>query len=141
MTVFLERVKDKLPIRAVEWLLSIMILTIGVVMLVSSDMFNKTGMEGFTKIMPAFCWSILAIVIGGSRVVALVINGHRPRLSSPLRAAGALLGVAMFAAFSTAMLLESVTLGTTVFTVLMFGDFYSSIRAGRDALDSLLEAG
>lgn len=139
MTVFLERVKDKLPIRAVEWLLSMMILIIGVVMLTGSDMFNRSGMEGFTKIMPAFCWSILAIAIGGSRVAALLINGHNPRVSSPLRAVGALLGVAMFAAFSTAMLMESVTLGTTVFTVLMFGDFYSSIRAGRDAIDSMIE--
>lgn len=139
MTVFLTRVRDKLPIRAVEWLLSIMILTIGVVMLFGKDMFNRSGMSGFTQLMPALYWSTITVLIGGSRVAALLVNGHRPKLSSPLRALGAVLGVSIFAAFSAATSLEGGLLGPTVFIVLMFGDMYSSVRAGRDALDSVME--
>lgn len=140
MRVVVARVWERMPLRAMEWLLSCMILTIGMVMLLDPILFYRANMDGFTRIMPSYFWSMLAVTVGGGRVAALVVNGHRRMVTAPARAIGALLGTALFAGFASALSISGAVLGTAVFCVLIVGDFYNTIRSGRDALDSVLMA-
>lgn len=130
---------EKIPQRSIEWLLSLMILSIGIVLILDEKAYDRAGMSGFLTFLPEIWWSLFAIIIGLFRMIALMVNGFIIKLTAPIRFIGSLLGVTMFSSYATAAYLSNTPMVVTVFSVLMIGDFYNSVLSGSEIINKLSE--
>lgn len=142
MTIFV-RIKERFPIRALEWFCAFLILMLGWSMLISQDSFTRPSMQSFNEIMPGIAWALSLLTIGFVRVVSLVINGNKTIVTLPLRWVGSILGASIFGffvgRFSSSMEDSSVLLILVTFTSLVMAEVYNTLRIAQEAKDSLTE--
>lgn len=130
-----ERLLHRFPGRAVEWGESLILSTVGWVLLLhqTPELFTRIYFAPMAAMASQEVWGVGCMFIGLLRVVFLFINGTMPRTSSYLRSAGAFLSC--FAWFSICYGLAAndfVSLGMAVFPWLLIGDMYSIHRASTD---------
>lgn len=134
--MLLVRVRERFHVRLFEWTASVLIIGLGLWMLAWPVVFERIGLAGFAELMHPILWQVAAIGIGAARIAALVLNGHRPRWSAPVRMAGALAGACFFAALATGFAMrssfEDPSIGILTFLILALADLYSAARAAMD---------
>ncbi len=139
--MILLRVREKIPLRITEWLCGITMIMIGLYLVVWPTAFERAGLSGFASIAPLGTWVGASLILGAARVGALVLNGHRPTVSAPIRCAVAVAGVGLFssiaAGFAMATNEHGPPLGIILALALMIGDLFNSARAGVDTYNAV----
>lgn len=139
--MILLRVREKVPLRIAEWLSGIAMILIGLYLVVWPTAFARSGLSGFAAIAPVGVWVGASLILGAARVGALVLNGHRPTVSAPIRCLVAMMGVGLFssiaAGFALATTEHGPLLGLIFAMVLMFGDMFNAARAALDTYHAI----
>ena len=135
------RIREKMPLRIAEWLGGVAMILIGLYLVIWPTAFERAGLSGFAAIAPAGVWVGTSLVLGAARVGALVLNGHRPEVSAPIRCLVAIMGVGLFSSIAAGYALATTANGpplAMVFAlVLMAGDMFNAARAGMDAYQAI----
>lgn len=135
------RVREKLPLRIAEWLCGVVMILIGLYLVIWPLAFERAGLAGFAAIAPVGTWVGASLILGAARVGALVLNGHRPTVSAPIRCAVAIMGVGLFssiaAGYSMATTAQGPPLAMIFALVLMAGDMFNAARAGMDSYQAI----
>lgn len=135
------RFREKIPLRIAEWLGGICMLLIGLYLVIWPTAFSRAGLSGFSAIAPVGVWVGASLCLGACRVGALVLNGHKPEVSAPIRCFVAVMGVGLFssiaAGYAMATNEHGPPLGTIMALVLMAGDIFNSARAGMDSYNAI----
>lgn len=127
--------KKHFPPRAVEWLISGLLLSWGISVLMQPGMFESNpAFHYMTMIGGQIHWGLCALIVGSARGVALFVNGAWRR--TPI--------IRIFAAFISAFIWTQILIGllhspipTTAlafFPWFIAADFYSVFRAGADVV-------
>lgn len=123
-------------VRFSEWFGAIVLFAWGIYVTLNPGLFTdpRTGVlfEGMNQIMPQQSWGLMAVIVGGSRLGALYINGHHTRTPT----------VRLIASFFSAFVWTQVTLGLyhagipntglIIYTAMVAADIYSAFRASAD---------
>jgi hypothetical protein len=123
--------------RAVEYMLAWLMLSWGVVVLLPGGVLVGPTSKYFLEIASEVSWGLSAVVIGGVRLAALVINGAWKR-TPLLRFAGAAIGLVWWA-FLGSVYLVAIQRGAppfpnmSIYPVFVFFEAYSCYRCGQDA--------
>lgn len=69
----------------------------GVVLLLPTETFASANTwEFFASVMPEWMWGALMLGLGSARLIGLIINGTRPRVTPWIRAVSAFVGFLIF---------------------------------------------
>lgn len=135
------RVREKIPLRIAEWLGGLAMVGIGLYLVIWPTAFDRAGLSGFKAIAPVGVWVGASLILGAARVGALVLNGHRPSISAPIRCFVAMMGVALFssiaAGYAMATTLHGPPLAMIFALVLMAGDIFNTIRSAMDSTHAI----
>ncbi|MGH8815239.1 MAG: hypothetical protein ACREX5_01515 [Achromobacter pestifer] len=94
------RIREKMPMRIAEWLGGLAMIGIGLFLVIWPTAFERAGLAGFEAIAPVGVWVGVSLILGAARVLALVINGHRPHVSAPIRCLVAVMGMGLFSSIA-----------------------------------------
>lgn len=139
--LILSKLHRQFPERAVEWGVSYMLISWGIILACTPGAFEtvpdsaiavKSVYTAWERIMPQHVWAFAALMIGMLRVSALYINGAHMR--TPLaRMVGAGLSMALWMLASLGVLQAGlVTTALGIYPWLMVGDAYAAYNAGGD---------
>lgn len=135
------RFREKIPLRIAEWLGGLAMILIGLFLVVWPNAFERAGLAGFAAIAPVGIWVAASLILGSARVGALVLNGHKPEVSAPIRCFVAMMGVGLFssiaAGYSLAANEHGPPLGMVFALVLMAGDIFNTIRSAMDSTHAI----
>ncbi len=136
MTLFL-RIKERFPARALEWFCGGLILALGWTMLLLPGSFDRPGLQNFVDLMPPISWAFSGLVLGCMHIAGLVLNGHQPKISIPLRLISAALGASFFGLFvgrfAETTTSGSVAFGVITYSALVLAQIYNTFRIAEDA--------
>ena len=139
------RIREKMPLRIAEWLGGLAMILIGLYLVIWPTAFERAGLSGFAAIAPVGVWVGASLILGAARVGALVLNGHRPHISAPIRCAVAVMGVGLFSSIAAgywmATTINGPPLAMIFALVLMAGDLFNSARAGMDTYHAIIRSG
>lgn len=139
--MILLRFREKIPLRIAEWLGGIAMIGIGLYLVIWPTAFDRAGLSGFAAIAPVGVWVGASLVLGAARVGALVLNGHKPEVSAPIRCFVAMLGVGLFssiaAGYSLAANEHGPPMAMVLALVLMAGDIFNTIRSAMDSTNAI----
>jgi hypothetical protein len=131
------RIRERIPLRIAEWLGGVAMIMIGLYLVIWPTAFERVGLSGFSAIAPVGVWVGASLVLGAARVGALVLNGHKPEVSAPIRCFVAVAGVALFSSIAAGYAMASNEHGppmAMIFAiVLMAGDLFNTIRSAMDS--------
>jgi hypothetical protein len=135
------RMRERIPLRIAEWLGGLAMILIGLYLVIWPTAFERAGLAGFAAIAPVGIWVAASLILGASRAGALVLNGHKPEVSAPIRCGVAVMGVGLFssiaAGFAMATNAHGPPMGMIFALVLMAGDLFNSARAGMDTYHAI----
>ena len=135
------RFREKIPLRIAEWLGAIMMVGIGLYLVIWPDAFSRAGLAGFSAIAPVGIWVGASLILGAARVGALVLNGHKPEVSAPIRCFVAMMGVGLFssiaAGYSMATNEHGPPMAMLFALTFMASDLFNSARAGMDTYQAI----
>lgn len=138
--MLLVRIKERLPLRIAEWLAALAMIGIGLYLVVWPGAFTRAGLSGFAAIAPVGTWIAASLILGALRIFALVLNGHMPHVSAPIRMVGAILGVGLFASVAAGYALAQTEngppLGVIFALAFVAGDLFSSARTAWETHDA-----
>lgn len=139
--MILLRFREKIPLRIAEWLGGLAMILIGLYLVIWPTAFERAGLSGFAAIAPVGVWVGASLVLGAARVGALVLNGHKPEVSAPIRCFVAVLGVGLFssiaAGYSLAANEHGPPMAMVLALVLMAGDIFNTIRSAMDSTHAI----
>lgn len=98
--VFRLRIAHAFRQRRMEWVAAIQCALWGVVLLAPVDTFDGAAFAVFRNIMAEELWGVLLLLAGAVRLVGLIINGARKRITPWMRLAGAFVGCGIFTMIS-----------------------------------------
>ena len=136
--------------RVSEWMAAFAMVALGLYFMLWPSAFFRLGMGGFADIssaigMPVQIWMWACIAFGFLRIGALILNGHRPQTSAPIRLVGSMLGAALFAGVSTALIMSigefAASVGLPFAIVFALAEIYNACRAGADTDRALAGGG
>lgn len=121
------------PMRAVEWLMACVTITLGVVMFQPATDWNHTEVAGLVEMAAPATWGAVCVALGVTRFAALVINGAwRP--SPHIRATMAFFTCFIWTQIAITILSSGVvTLAWGVIPWFVIAELYSVLRASCDA--------
>lgn len=135
------RFREKIPLRIAEWLGGLAMIMIGLYLVVWPHAFERAGLSGFAAIAPVGVWVAASLILGAARVGALVLNGHKPEVSAPIRCFVAVMGVGLFssiaAGYSMATTAHGPPMAMVFALVLMAGDIFNTIRSAMDSTHAI----
>lgn len=126
-------------LRLFEWITSLVILALGMIMWLSPESFYRTpSLQPFAS--HAIEWTIACLSIGLARLLALYVNGHWVGGTPLLRLIGSIAGATVFGAF-VGNFMSSSTLGSiawpiATYTGLMVGELISSFFSASDVYNA-----
>ncbi len=139
--MILLRVREKVPLRIAEWLCGLAMILIGLYLVIWPSAFSRAGLSGFAAISPVGNWVAASLILGAARIGALVLNGHRPTISAPVRCVVAVLGVGLFSSIAAGYAMATNEHGPPMAILLalplMVGDIFNSARAGMDTYNAV----
>ena len=101
------RFREKIPLRIAEWLGGLAMILIGLYLVIWPTAFDRAGLSGFAAIAPVGVWVGASLILGAARVGALVLNGHKPEVSAPIRCFVAGMGVGLFSSIAAGYAMAS----------------------------------
>lgn len=121
------------PMRAVEWLMACVTITLGVVMFQPAADWNHSEVAGLVEMARPATWGFICVILGATRFAALVINGAwRP--SPHIRALMAFLTCFIWTQIAVTILSSDlVTLAWGIVPWFVVAELYSVLRASSDA--------
>jgi hypothetical protein len=125
---------DHFRIRVMDWLLSAILLSVGITILfLDPAVWALPVYDGLSRIAPQHVWAAVAIGLALARLLALFVNGA-VRRSPELRCAGAFLAIFIWVQLSLGLMLtiETTGLAVAVFPWLAFADMFNVYRAAGD---------
>jgi hypothetical protein len=135
------RMRERIPLRIAEWLGGLAMILIGLYLVIWPTAFARAGLAGFAAIAPVGIWVGASLILGAARVGALVLNGHKPEISAPIRCFVAMMGVALFSSIAAGYAMASNAHGppmAMIFAlVLMAGDIFNTIRSAMDSTHAI----
>jgi hypothetical protein len=135
------RIRERIPLRIAEWLGGVAMIMIGLYLVIWPTAFERAGLSGFAAIAPVGVWVGASLVLGAARVGALVLNGHKPEVSAPIRCIVAVAGVALFSSIAAGYAMATNEHGppmAMIFAiVLMAGDLFNTIRSAMDSTHAI----
>lgn len=135
------RFREKIPLRIAEWLGGLAMILIGLYLVIWPTAFERAGLSGFAAIAPVGVWVAASLILGTARVGALVLNGHKPEVSAPIRCTVAVMGVGLFssiaAGYSLATNHHGPPMAMVLALVLMAGDIFNTIRSAMDSTNAI----
>lgn len=134
-------VSTHFPARAGEWWCAAMLTDWGLRVAQPDTIFGSSAsFSAMERLFSEQTWGVLAIVIGVTRLIALVINGTfsnhlwYSRRSPHIRSAMAFLSVFVWALIALSLWRSGLnTTGLSIYPYLAAFDIYNAVRAGRDA--------
>jgi hypothetical protein len=139
--MILLRFREKIPLRIAEWLGGLAMIGIGLYLVIWPTAFDRAGLSGFAAIAPVGVWVGASLVLGAARVGALVLNGHKPEVSAPIRCLVAVMGVGLFSSIAAGYSLAANEHGPPMAMVLalvfMAGDIFNTIRSAMDSTNAI----
>lgn len=135
VSMIIMDLKRHFPPRAVEWLISGLLLSWGAATILQPGMFYENpSFHYLLRMANQEAWGLYAFVVGSARATALFINGTWQR--TPL--------IRIIAAFASAFIWTQVLIGVSnapvptlawaLYPWFIAADFYSAFRAGADAM-------
>lgn len=116
-------------------------ILIGLYLVIWPTAFERAGLSGFAAIAPVGVWVGASLVLGAARVGALVLNGHKPEVSAPIRCLVAVMGVGLFSSIAAGYALATNEHGPpmamVLALVLMVGDLFNTIRSAMDSTNAI----
>jgi hypothetical protein len=135
------RMRERIPLRIAEWLGGLAMIMIGLYLVIWPTAFERAGLAGFAAIAPVGVWVGASMILGAARVGALVLNGHKPEVSAPIRCFVAMMGVALFSSIAAGYAMATNQHGppmAMIFAlVLMAGDIFNTIRSAMDSTHAI----
>ncbi len=136
-----QGVRNHFPNRAGEWFCAFVLTDWGIRVAMPGGMFSASlSFRQMETIMSEPLWGVLAILIGASRILALMVNGSfaqklwYSRRSPHIRAAMAFLSIGIWSLITIGLWRSGVnTTGLSIYPYIAIFDIYNAIRAGRDA--------
>lgn len=125
--------------RAPEWALSIMMIIWGVIVYAPGDTFTTPAWAVMQLIASERTWGVCALLIGGLRLIALIMNGTfwqtwYGRLSPHIRAVMAFLSCFVWLQISIGLAKsDAVSTGLAIYPLLLALDLYNGMSASHDA--------
>lgn len=139
--MILLRFREKIPLRIAEWLGGLIMIAIGLYLVIWPTAFARAGLSGFAAIAPVGTWVAASLILGAARVGALVLNGHKPEVSAPIRCFVAMMGVGLFSSIAAGYAMATNAHGPPMALlfalVFMAGDLFNSARAGMDTYNAI----
>lgn len=137
----IQKLHKQFPRRVVEWGLSNILITWGLIVLLTDGLFEKyrdiMAFKGWLSLAPQPVWGTAALSVGGIRLAALYINGAHYRSPVARTVAGFF---SMFIWFwATVGVLKGtpwLTPALAIYPWLMIGDAYAVYTAAGDAFTS-----
>lgn len=140
MTTFVRRFRRALPNNFVEWVLSILILCIGILWLLFPMSFARQDMEPFLELWPARVWTTAAIMIGLLSCVGVASHTEAPKLAGTIRFLMGGSRVIMFFAFTGRSFAASdpvsVSLGVLAWSAFAILDLRNVARAAAETINA-----
>lgn len=135
------RMRERIPLRIAEWLGGLAMILIGLYLVIWPTAFERAGLAGFAAIAPVGTWVGASLILGAARVGALVLNGHKPEVSAPIRCFVAVMGVGLFSSIAAGYAMATTDKGppmAMIFAlVLMGGDIFNTIRSAMDSTHAI----
>jgi hypothetical protein len=139
--MIIMRVKERVPLRIAEWQGGISMVLLGLYLVIWPGAFNRYGLSGFEAIAPVGVWVAACLVLGASRIGALVLNGHQPEVSAPIRCIVAGCGVALFSSIAAGYSLATNEHGPPMAMILaiamLLGELFNTARSALDTYNAL----
>lgn len=99
------RIQHKFRQRLVEWVGSAELMILGIILLHPADSFaSLPAFALMSEIATESTWGWVLLIVGGSRLIGLIINGSMEAVTPWIRAVGAVFGFACFATIGFSML-------------------------------------
>ncbi len=88
------RIRRRFGPRLTEWLVSTQTMLWGVVLLLPADTFHASPATWafFNAIMQEWQWGALMFTLGAARLIGIIINGTRPRVTPYIRLVSSFVG-------------------------------------------------
>lgn len=132
--IVMTRVQKRFHLRAVEWLLSVITITLGLELSLFPNLFaSQAYYAELQRFAPQSCWALALLLAGFGRFGALVINGAW-RFSPHARVVTALFNGLVWLEIGFGLLhLGRPSLGLIICPWFVLADGYSIFRASGDA--------
>lgn len=99
------RIQHKFRQRLIEWIGAAELMVLGIILLHPADSFGTLpAFVLMSEMFTEYTWGWILLVVGGSRLLGLIINGSMEAVTPWIRAAGAVCGFACFATIGFSML-------------------------------------
>lgn len=133
MTHIANSFKETFPTRASEWALGTMLLIWSALMVIEPALLSNSRLRGMLLIFDQDTWAMIALIVGGGRLLILGVNGAWRR-TPHLRSGAAFISCFFWFQLTISILqLDQIVTGLAFFPVLFFLDMYNVFRAARDA--------
>jgi hypothetical protein len=133
---FTQSLRQTFPTRASEWALGLTLFLWSGVLTFNEDLFLiNPSFVALSRVAPQPTWAILCMMVGGGRLMMLLVNGAWRR-SPHLRAFAAFLSCFFWFEISVGLWQSSpygIGTGLAVYPVLFLLDVYNVFRASGDA--------
>ncbi|HEV7293126.1 MAG TPA: hypothetical protein VGN79_12475 [Devosia sp.] len=138
------RIRERVPLRAPEWLAGLVTILIGLYFVAFPTAFERAGLSGFESIASVGMWVAAGLLLGAARIGALVLNGHQPTISAPVRCLVAICGIGLFGSIAAGYSLSWNQHGPPLGMVLALGftaaDIFNTARSALDVLKAFRRA-
>lgn len=130
---FRRSIRQHLLGRASEWALAVMIFNWGIILNFVGPIFDRPIFADLAANISQESWSIVCMVLGGGRIIVLIINGAW-RGSPHLRGGLAFLSMFFWFEISLGLFKTGIpTTGLAIYPVLFFLDLANVLRAADEA--------
>jgi hypothetical protein len=134
---FSLRITHKFRQRRTEWVAGVQCMLWGLILLMPMETFASPAFRVFQQIMPEFWWGVILLAIGTVRIIGLIVNGARRRVTPWLRLVSALLGFGVFTGislcFASAGLISTWIAAWPVLMVVELMNIHDTARDARQA--------
>lgn len=128
--------RDTFPTRASEWALGTILFVWSILMVFEPNLMNNANLGSLLELATQDTWALLAMGVGGGRLLILGINGAWRR-SPHLRATAAFISCLFWFQFTISIIqMEMIVTDLAIFPVLFLLDVYNVYCASRDAGNS-----
>ena len=133
-TMILLHVKKHFPARATEWIVAAMLTTLGLIFLRPEPTFALSpSYVGLARLATESTWGWGCVIIGGIRIIALIINGAWVPSTYHLRSITAMLSCFVWFQLSLGLFASNTaSAGLALFPWLVVLDIVSTYRVARD---------
>lgn len=126
-------IKDTFPTRASEWALGSILLIWSFLMMIEPNLLGSSRLRSMLLIFDQDTWALVALIVGGGRLLILGVNGAWSR-TPHLRAGAAFISCFFWSQLTFSIIqLDQIVTELAIFPVLFMLDMYNVFRASRDA--------